>query len=68
MVKLQKHFSYEYKDRKHYKYIITIPSIMVEQMGWEPGNELDLNVQGDALILQSNDSTQKASNSITEGK
>lgn len=67
MVKLQKHFSYEYKDRKHYKYIITIPSMMVEQLGWEHGNKLDLNVQGNALILQSNDSTQTASNFITEG-
>jgi hypothetical protein len=35
MVKLQKRFAYGYKDKEHYKHIITIPEEIIEQLGWK---------------------------------
>lgn len=62
MVKLQKRFAYRYKDRAHYKYVVTVPSETVEELGWKEGNDLNLSVHGSSLVLQPQTSLKDSSN------
>jgi hypothetical protein len=65
LVRLQKRFAYKYKDKEHYKHIVTITDDAVNRLGWRPGDELEEIVQGDRLILASaNDSHKLHSASI----
>lgn len=50
-MKLQKHLAYEYKGKKHYKYVIVIPEEIVSQLGWKAGQELDGKVNNSKLIV-----------------
>ena len=50
-MKLQKHFAYNYKGKKHYKSVIVIPDNIVLKLGWEHGQELETKIKGDKLIL-----------------
>jgi bifunctional DNA-binding transcriptional regulator/antitoxin component of YhaV-PrlF toxin-antitoxin module len=51
MVKLQKRFAYKYKDKEHYKHIITIPDEIVEQLGWKEVIEIEPKVQNNELVF-----------------
>jgi len=53
MVKLQKRFAYKYKDKEHYKHMLTIPEEIVEELGWKEGEELKQVVQEDRLVVLS---------------
>jgi bifunctional DNA-binding transcriptional regulator/antitoxin component of YhaV-PrlF toxin-antitoxin module len=52
MVKLQKRFAYKYKDKNHYKHIVTIPDEFVEKLGWKSDIELEPVLEKDKLILR----------------
>ena len=52
MVKLQKRFAYKYKDKNHYKHQVTISEDVLEKLGWEEGDELDLLAKGDKLVVK----------------
>ncbi|HJT10350.1 MAG TPA: hypothetical protein VJ771_06150 [Candidatus Nitrosotalea sp.] len=52
MVKLQKRFAYKYKDKQHYKHILTISSDVIDQLGWKEGVELESNAKGDILVIK----------------
>jgi hypothetical protein len=52
MVKLQKRFAYKYKDKDHYKNIITVSDDLVDVLGWRAGTELETTVKGDNLIIK----------------
>lgn len=41
LMKLQKVHAYNYGDKSHYKYIITLPEELVEELGWQSGSELE---------------------------
>lgn len=58
-VKLQKHFAYRYKEKKHYKHVIVIPEEAINQLGWEAGKELDIKVNDGRLIVQVNKKSKK---------
>ena len=51
MVKLQKRFAYNYKDKDYYKHVITIPDEIIEQLSWEEGIEVEPKVQNDELVF-----------------
>lgn len=51
-MKLQRHFAFKYKDRVNYKYVVVIPSSVVEHLGWNNGNELKAEVKGNVLYLK----------------
>lgn len=57
MVKLQKRFAYRYKGKQgtkvHYKYIITIPEDVVDELDWKEGTELEPKVQDRKLVVES---------------
>lgn len=55
MVKLQRRFAYKYKDKEHYKHIITIPEEQVEELGWKEGEELEISASSNKLILTRKD-------------
>jgi antitoxin component of MazEF toxin-antitoxin module len=59
--KLQKHFAYKYKDKKHYKHVVVIPEKAVNQLKWEAGQELELEVNNTKLIIEANEKSQKDS-------
>jgi len=59
MVKLQKQFAYRYKDREHYKHVVTVPDEAVEKLGWGAGKELEWTLSKNSLVLQPID-TNKA--------
>jgi bifunctional DNA-binding transcriptional regulator/antitoxin component of YhaV-PrlF toxin-antitoxin module len=52
LVRLQKHFAYRYKDKEHYKHVVTIPEETVEQLGWKEGDELEQTIEKDSLIIK----------------
>jgi bifunctional DNA-binding transcriptional regulator/antitoxin component of YhaV-PrlF toxin-antitoxin module len=52
MVKLQKRFSYKYKDKDHYKHLVTIPDEIINQLNWKEGIELEPIVSNGKLLLQ----------------
>jgi len=52
MVRLQKRFAYKYKDKEHYKYVVTIPSDTIKQLEWSPQTELSLVVSNKTLVLK----------------
>lgn len=60
MVKLQKRFAYKYKDKDHYKNVITVSEDVVDKLGWKEGIELEEIVRGDNLIIKA----RKKSDSI----
>lgn len=52
MVKLQRRFAYKYKDKDHYKHIVTIPEELMEQLGWDDKNiELEPSIDGKKLVF-----------------
>lgn len=53
-VKLQKHFAYEYKDKKHYKHVIVIPEEAINQLGWKAGQELEVKVNDGKMVVGAN--------------
>ena len=60
MVKLQKHKAYTYKADSgeqidHYKFLITVPEVALNQLGWSEGQELSTIIKGQSLILKPKD-------------
>lgn len=51
-MRLQRHFAYTYKGRKHYKNVLTIPDDVVNQLGWNIGDEINPTINGDTLFLK----------------
>lgn len=41
IMKLQKIHAYNYGDKSHYKYVITLPEELISALGWETGSELE---------------------------
>jgi AbrB family looped-hinge helix DNA binding protein len=52
MVRLQKRFAYKYKDKDHYKYIVTIPSEAIEKLELLPNTKLEVVVDNRNIILK----------------
>jgi len=52
MVRLQKRFAYTYKDKEHYKHVVTLPEKEIERLGWKEGQELELAVKNNELVLK----------------
>lgn len=52
MVKVQKVFAYTYKEKKHYRNMITIPEEVLKELNWKSDMDLEPVVRGDKLILQ----------------
>jgi len=50
--KLRKHFAYQYKDKRCYKHVITIPESIIRKLGWQAGMELEQKVEGNALVIR----------------
>ena len=50
--KLQKQLAYKYKDKKHYKHVIIVPDEAINQLGWKGGQELEINVKTNQLIIK----------------
>lgn len=55
MVRLQKRFAYKYKDKDHYKYIVTIPSNAMEQLDWKPETNLSVTVSNESIVIKPTD-------------
>jgi bifunctional DNA-binding transcriptional regulator/antitoxin component of YhaV-PrlF toxin-antitoxin module len=51
LVRLQKRFAYKYKDKEHYKHVVTIPDETVERLGWKEGEELQQIIEEKTLIV-----------------
>jgi bifunctional DNA-binding transcriptional regulator/antitoxin component of YhaV-PrlF toxin-antitoxin module len=52
LVKLQKRFAYKYKEKDHYKYIVTIPSDTMEQLDWKPEIDLSVTVSNESIVIK----------------
>lgn len=52
VVKLQKRFAYKYKDKDHYKHIVTIPDEFIEKLVWKSDIELEPTLKKDKLVLR----------------
>jgi len=56
MVQLQRRFAYRYKSKNgtksHYKYVITIPQEIVDELMWEEGELLEPKTENGILIVE----------------
>lgn len=43
-MKLQKVHAYNYGDKSHYKYVITLPEDLIYKLDWDVGSELDAKI------------------------
>lgn len=59
MVKLQKRFAYKYKEKDHYKTVITVSEDVLDKLGWKEGIELEEVVRGDNLIIKAKKGVDK---------
>lgn len=50
-MKLQRQVAYKYKDKIHYKYVIIVPQNLVNNLGWEAGQELKLEIRDTKLVI-----------------
>ena len=51
-MKLQRQVAYKYKDKTHYKYVIILPQNLINDLGWQEGQELESKIDGTNLILE----------------
>jgi antitoxin component of MazEF toxin-antitoxin module len=51
-VRLQKRFAYKYKNKDHYKYVVTIPSETIEQLHLQPDTELEVAIENKNILLK----------------
>ncbi len=51
LVKLQRRFAYKYKDKEHYKHVVTIPEETIQELGWKAGEELEISVTDTKLTF-----------------
>jgi hypothetical protein len=65
-MQLQRHFAYQYKSKneskKHYKYVITIPEEIIEELMWEEGEPLQPRVENNTLVVQSRKASESREN------
>lgn len=52
MVKLQKRFAYKYKEKEHYKHLVTIPQSAISELGWNDGQQLSFTVNNNTLVIK----------------
>jgi hypothetical protein len=66
VVKLQRRFAYRYKSKNgpktHYKYIMTIPEEVVDELKWKEGTELKPKAQDQKLIVEAAPTAQAKKN------
>ena len=51
-MKLQKRFAYQYKKKKYYKHLITIPDITLRELGWKSGSNLEQVIENGKLVIK----------------
>jgi hypothetical protein len=51
VIRLQKRFAYTYKERDHFKYVVTIPEELVSELGWKEKQELEPKVDNGRLVF-----------------
>ena len=51
-MKMQKRFIRNVNDKDYYKYVLNIPPMMVKEAGISEGDELEIKVEKDKLILK----------------
>ena len=44
--------SRDYKDKAYYKYLIVVPSKLIQKLGWKGGEELEAEVKDKKLIIE----------------
>lgn len=59
MVRLQKRFAYKYKDKEHYKYVLTVPEEKIRKLGWKEGQELEQVLESQQLIIRNTPSKKE---------
>lgn len=52
MTKLQKHKSYQYKNRDHFKHVVIIPDEIIDQLGWNSGDDLRFTITDSGLLIK----------------
>ena len=50
-VKLQRHITRTIEGKEYYKWVITLPSKLVEEVGWQEGDALGVGVNVDVLTI-----------------
>ena len=51
MPKLQKQKSYQYKDKEHFKHVIVIPEKVIDELGWQEGENLSFSFSNSGLTV-----------------
>ena len=50
--KLQKQLAYEYKGKRHFKYVLVVPDDAIDKLGWKGGQDLEIDVENGRLIAE----------------
>jgi len=49
--KVQRQFAYKYKEKDHYKHVVTISENLLKELGWQIGVEVEQRVEGNTLVM-----------------
>ena len=51
-MRLIKQHGRKYEGKDYYKYIVVIPNKIIEKVGWKGGEDLDIEVKKDKVIIE----------------
>jgi antitoxin component of MazEF toxin-antitoxin module len=63
--KLQKQVAYKYKDKQHFKHVIVIPDEAITELGWSGGQDLELTIKDNKLIVELGETNKKSTKEET---
>ena len=54
-MRLIKQHGRKYGDKDYFKFIVVIPNKLIEKLGWKGGEDLEVEVKGDKLVIEKDD-------------
>ena len=54
-MRLIKQHGRKYGDKDYFKFIVVIPNKLIEKLGWKGGEDWEVEVKGDKLVIEKDD-------------
>ena len=49
----------DYGDKEYFKFIVVIPNKIIEKLGWKGGEDLEIDVKGDKIVIEKDGRLEK---------
>lgn len=51
-MKIQKQLAYHYKEKPYYKHVLVLPRNVIEKLGWDTVDQLEVDIESGRLVLE----------------